>query len=116
MKSKDEARLVYSCTAGRICPQCQQPVAACCCRTAVVGSGDGTVRIRHETKGRKGKGVTVISGLLLPETELKALVQQLKKKCGSGGTLKQNSVEIQGDHCTFLIDYLSRQGWTVKHI
>ncbi|MFM1604708.1 MAG: translation initiation factor, partial [Porticoccaceae bacterium] len=76
--------------------------------------GDGTVRIRRETKGRKGKGVTTISGIELPEADLKALAKQLKKKCSTGGTIKLGTIEIQGDHRDLLRTELEKLGHKVK--
>lgn len=72
------------------------------------------MRIRRETKGRKGKGVTTITGIPLNGDELKKLVKQLKAQCGSGGTLKDGVVEIQGDHRDTLKATLEKKGWTVK--
>lgn len=107
--------LVYSSEHGRTCPQCSQPVADCTCNKAKsLPRGDGIVRVGRETKGRKGKGVTVISGVPLAGDELKSLAQQLKKKCGSGGTLKDGIIEIQGDHRDLLFVELQKMGWTVK--
>ena len=74
---------------------------------------DEVVRIGRETKGRKGKGVTVIKGIPLNLEELKELAKQLKQKCGSGGTVKNNVIEIQGDHRDKLIEELSAQGYKV---
>jgi len=108
--------LVYSSESGRICPKCSKPIRGCVCRkqapTAKVG--DGVVRVGRETKGRKGKGVTLISGIPLPPEELKKLAKELKQKCGTGGTLKDNVIEIQGDHRDVLIDLLKVKGWAVK--
>ena len=107
--------LVYSSEHGRMCPQCSQPVAVCICNKAKsLPKGDGIVRVGRETKGRKGKGVTLISGVPLAGDELKGFVQQLKKKCGSGGTLKDGIIEIQGDHRDLLFGELQKMGWTVK--
>jgi translation initiation factor 1 len=72
------------------------------------------VRVSRQTKGRKGKGVTLISGIPLGEAELKTYAAALKKKCGSGGAIKQGVVEIQGDHRDLLVAELQLQGWTVK--
>jgi translation initiation factor 1 len=76
--------------------------------------GDGVVRVGRETKGRKGKGVTLVSGVPLPPEELKTLAKELKQKCGTGGTLKDGVIEIQGDHRDALIELLKTKGWTVK--
>ena len=75
---------------------------------------DGIVRISRSAKGRKGKGVTLVTGLALQGEGLKELARQLKQKCGSGGTLRDNVVEIQGDHRDALVAELSRRGYTVK--
>ena len=113
---KSTSALVYSSESGRMCPLCNRPVSGCVCRkSAVIAlSGDGVVRVGRETKGRKGKGMTLISGVPLPPDELKKLAQELKKKCGTGGTLKDGVIEIQGDHRDVLVDLLKAKGWTVK--
>jgi translation initiation factor 1 len=111
-------RLVYSTDAGRMCPECGQPVAQCVCRTqraqAATAPSDGIVRVSHETKGRKGKGVTVIKGLGLDVEALAQTAKQLKATCGSGGTVKDGAIEIQGDHRERVIAALVKQGKTVK--
>jgi translation initiation factor 1 len=106
--------LVYSTESGRTCPDCGQPVADCRCAPAAPPEGDGIVRVSRETKGRKGKGVTLISGLPLPEKELKALAKKLKAKCGTGGTVKDFVVEIQGDQRDTLVPELEKLGYRVK--
>ena len=108
-------RLVYSDQLGRICPDCHQPVQKCCCNQQPNRpKGDGIVRIQRETKGRKGKGVTLISGIPLAPDELKILAKSLKQKCGTGGTIKNGIIEIQGDHRDLLLTLLLEQGWKVK--
>jgi translation initiation factor 1 len=77
-------------------------------------AGDGVVRLRRETKGRGGKAVTVITGLPLAGQELKALTKELKRKCGVGGALKEDAVEIQGDQRAILKPELEKRGYTVK--
>lgn len=108
--------LVYSTDQGRLCPDCGKPVAACICRqkAAAIPKGDGNVRVGRETKGRKGAGVTVISGLPLAEAELKELAKALKARCGSGGTLKDGVIEIQGDHRDLLVEELIKRGFKAK--
>ncbi len=107
--------LVYSTESGRTCPDCQQPRDHCQCSNAnAIPDGDGIVRISRETKGRKGKGVTLIRGIPLAEKELKALAKKLKAKCGTGGTVKDGVIEIQGDQRDLLVTELSQQGYTVK--
>lgn len=106
--------LVYSTETGRTCPDCGQPVANCRCSLGEPPIGDGIVRVARETKGRKGKGVTLISGLALPEKELKALAKTLKAKCGTGGTVKDFVIEIQGDQRDTLVPELEKLGYRVK--
>ncbi len=106
---------VYSTDHGRICPDCDKPVASCICRQKkAVSPGKGGVRVGRETKGRKGKGVTVISGLPLDLAGLETLAKELKKRCGSGGTVKDGVIEIQGDHRDLLLEELSKRGWPAK--
>lgn len=107
--------LVYSTEAGRMCPACRRPVAQCVCKKAgPVPSGDGIVRLHFETKGRGGKGVTVVRGLGLADAELTALGKKLKAACGVGGTAKDGVVELQGDHRDRVMALLQAQGLAVK--
>lgn len=106
--------LVYSTESGRTCPDCSQPMDDCRCGPAAPPEGDGIVRVSRETKGRKGKGVTLISGLVLPEKDLKALAKTLKAKCGTGGTVKDFVIEIQGDQRDTLVPELEKLGYRVK--
>jgi len=76
--------------------------------------GDGKVRIRRETKGRGGKAVTTISGLSLPAKDLKALGSELKRLCGTGGSVKDGTIEIQGDQRERLLEALRQRGFDVK--
>lgn len=97
--------LVYSTDVGRIKqeePEAERP------------KGDGIVRIQRETKGRKGKGVCVVTGLDMEDTQLKLLAAQLKKVCGCGGSVKDGDIEIQGDNREKIKDFLTKQGHTVK--
>ncbi|PLX89386.1 MAG: stress response translation initiation inhibitor YciH [Desulfuromonas sp.] len=113
--TKNNSRLVYSSEQGRMCPACNQPVAACTCKKHNTrAESNGIVRVHRESKGRKGKGVTLITGIPLDSAELKQYAKQLKQRCGSGGTVKNDVVEIQGDHRDLLVDLLKAQGWTVK--
>lgn len=77
-------------------------------------STDGIVRIRRETKGRKGKGVCTISGVDMDDAALKKLCTELKKSCGTGGSVKQGVIEIQGDKRDKINDILVSKGMTVK--
>ena len=116
MKSKSSpGGLVYSTDSGRMCPTCRQPVAQCRCSAAVAKpAGDGIVRVSRETKGRAGKGVTLVRGLALDPLALLTLGKQLKTACGSGGTVKDGVIEVQGDHCDRVIEVLKAQGFNVK--
>ncbi len=106
--------LVYSTDQGRMCPGCSQPVEQCQCRSESEPVGDGIVRISRETKGRKGKGVTLITGVPLKSAELKKLAKQLKQRCSTGGAVKEGIIEIQGDQRDLLVELLQAQGYTVK--
>jgi translation initiation factor 1 len=114
-------RLVFSTGTGRLCPECARPIAECRCKrskaaqpAALAPKGDGIVRVGRETKGRKGKGVTVITGVPLAGDELEALATRLKKRCGSGGTVDGAVIEIQGDHRDMLVDELGKLGYVVR--
>ncbi len=107
--------LVYSTEHGRMCPGCCKPVAECICsQNKSTPVSDGIVRVSRETKGRKGKGVTLVKGLALDALALTQLGKQLKTACGSGGTVKDGVIEIQGDHCERVIEMLKQQGRVVK--
>ena len=97
-----------------MCPGCSEPVDQCKCGKKQAAAGSGNVRVGRETKGRKGAGVTVVTGLGLPAGELAALASQLKKRCGSGGTVKDGVIEIQGDHRDLLVEELGRLGYVVR--
>lgn len=105
MHIDDNIRMVFSTDGGRIKEEKQEAQAP---------EGDGVVRIRRETKGRKGKGATTISGIDLPEKELKALAKEIKKKSGVGGSVKDFIIEIQGDQRDMAKDFLEKKGYTVK--
>lgn len=108
--------LVYSTDSGRMCPGCRKPISLCACATAssTPQQSDGTVRISRETKGRGGKAVTVIRGLAMDAASLDTMARQLKAACGSGGTVKDGVVEVQGDHCEKVLALLAAQGRKVK--
>ena len=109
-----EDRIVYSTEQGRICPGCGNPVKQCTCRKQTSPTGDGNVRVSRETKGRKGKGVTLIKGLALDAVALASMCKKLKVMCGTGGTVKKGVIEIQGDHIERILDYLKKQGVRAK--
>ena len=114
---KRSGGLVYSTDLGRTCPRCRRSVGECRCEQRLAGkrpAGDGIVRVGRETKGRKGKGVTVVTGLPLAEAEIADLAKQLKKRCGSGGTVKEGVVEIQGDHRDLIVRELEGMGYKVR--
>jgi len=114
-RNDNDADTVYSTEYGKMCPHCGKSKGKCICRkNQAIPRGDGIVRVGRSTKGRKGKGVTVITGIPLDSNKLKQLAKQLKQKCGTGGTLKDGIVEIQGDHRDVLIEELKKQGFTVK--
>ena len=106
--------LVYSTEAGRMCPDCRQPIAQCTCKTQALPTGDGVVRVSRETKGRGGKAVTVVKGVLVDAAGLAEMGKKLKNACGSGGTVKDGVIEVQGDHCDRVVELLKAQGHTVK--
>ncbi len=111
-----------------MCPDCRKPIAECACKKVKAappwnaeqarkdkhGPSDGVARVSRETKGRGGKAVTIVRGLGLEAAELDKLAKQLKAACGSGGTVKDGVVEVQGDHCDKVINLLQAQGHTVK--
>ncbi len=114
-RARNDSRLVYSTDTGRRCPQCHRPVADCVCgKDRPASLGDGIVRLHRETKGRGGKCVTLVRGLPLAGTELKALAKELKQKCGVGGSVKEDCIEIQGDQREILKPELEKRGFTVK--
>jgi translation initiation factor 1 len=114
---KKRGGLVYSTELGRTCPDCRQPVADCrCAARQPAPQGDGVVRVSRETAGRKGAGVTVITGLPLNGADLAALASVLKKRCGSGGTSRDGRIEIQGDHRDLLVTELGQRGYRVKRV
>lgn len=114
MHKGNSGGLVYSTDSGRMCPACRQPVAQCRCKQPTVPQGDGAVRVGRETKGRGGKAVTLVRGLALAPDALVAMGKQLRTHCGSGGTVKDGVIEIQGDHADRVVALLTQQGLTVK--
>ncbi|WP_106475654.1 stress response translation initiation inhibitor YciH [Phytohalomonas tamaricis] len=109
---KDQlSKLVYSTEQGDLRKNEEDTATADAERLA---SLDGIVRIRRETSGRKGKGVTIVSGVPLPAEELKILAAALKKRCGTGGSMKEGMIEVQGDHRETLKVELEKRGFKVK--
>jgi translation initiation factor 1 len=112
-------RLVYSSQHGRTCPHCGRPIKDCACRANPRGAGrtekgDGIVRVKREIAGRRGKPVTTIHGVPGGDDALRELAGDLKRRCGSGGTVKDGVIEIQGDHRDAVIAELEAKGYTVK--
>jgi translation initiation factor 1 len=107
-------RIIYSTEHGKICLSCSNPVKQCTCRKQTTLIGDGNVRVSRETKGRKGKGVTLVKGLAMDVVALKLMSKKFKAMCGSGGTVKDGIIEIQGDHIERILDYLKKQGMKAK--
>ncbi|MBU0548545.1 MAG: hypothetical protein KJ710_00470 [Candidatus Omnitrophica bacterium] len=101
MKNSDlNYNLVYSTSQGSICSGCGQAISSCVCheiKKAAVPNTDGVVRLFYETKGRKGKGMTLITGLVLSAAGLLDLAKKLKQRFGTGGSVKDYAIELQGD-------------------
>jgi translation initiation factor 1 len=113
------SRLVYSTETGRICPKCQNPISDCKCKKErperkYQNKSDGIIRIRREVKGRKGKTVTTITGFDLDDEALNLVSKQIKQQCGTGGSVKNGVVIIQGDHRDTVKGLLEGQGYLVK--
>lgn len=102
---KKHSTLVFSTESGRIKPEKQAAPSA---------PTDGVIRIKKETKGRKGAGVSLISGFDTTQIDIKAIAKRLKQVCSSGGTIKEGVIEIQGDHRTQIKIQLEKEGFKVK--
>jgi translation initiation factor 1 len=111
-------RRVWTTDAGPICPRCLRPISECRCGEEIAADAidprDAPVRVGRETKGRKGKCVTVVTGLPLRGKALQDLASRLKKRCGSGGTVREDAVEIQGDHRDVIVAELQTLGYRPK--
>ena len=115
MAGTRDSRPVYSTDGGRLCPQCQRQLFKCVCGSAKpLATSDGGVRIRRETKGRGGKAVTIITGISEHPDTLKTLCKQLKQRCGVGGAVKGDTLEIQGDQRSACQKHLKKMGYEVK--
>ena len=106
--------LVYSTDSGRMCPVCRQPVAYCSCKARLIHQTNGAVLISLQTKGRGGKNVTLVKGLPLDTVALAVLGKQLRSACGTGGTVKDGVIEVQGDHLATVMAALQKLGYDVK--
>ncbi|WP_018984528.1 stress response translation initiation inhibitor YciH [Salinimonas chungwhensis] len=103
----NDSKLVYSTDTGRIKHDDTRPSPRSL-------SSDGVVRISRETKGRKGKGVSIVTGLDMDAKALKSLCSELKKKCGCGGAVKDGAIEVQTDDREKLKSLLQAKHFTVK--
>ena len=110
----NESRLVYRTGESNLCNRCSRLLRKCSCQPSVKKSLDGIVKIRREIKKRKGAGVTIISELGLTSDDLKRITKELKKHCGVGGTLKDTTIEIQGDQRIKSKDFLEKLGYKVR--
>jgi len=113
MKSSGSG-VVYSTDKGRTCPVCGQAVHAGACQQQATPAGNGPVYLSRETKGRKGAGVTLVSGVPLAGPELQALAKMLKQRCGVGGSVKDGVIELQGDQRDKVEQALAPKGWVIK--
>ena len=112
-----KADLVYSTEKGRICTSCGKAVSKCTCKKRKHAhrlNSDGIIRIRREVKGRKGKTATLIYGFDADAAEIKKIATQLKRLCGTGGSVKNGEIMIQGDHRETIKSELTQQGYQVK--
>jgi len=113
-----QGRVVYSTGIGKICPGCGWPAKDCKCSSKRGGDrsvpGRIVAKLRMEKKGRGGKTVTVVYDLPQNEAFLKELAQELKRTCGTGGAVADNTIELQGDLRDRVREYLARKGWQVK--
>jgi translation initiation factor 1 len=108
-------RIVYSTGIGTLCPNCRRAVRECVCPKGAPGAAKiGAIRVGREVKGRAGKGVTTVSGLPLSPADIDGLATRLKKRCGSGGTVREGVIEIQGDHRDAIVAELTKAGWQAK--
>jgi translation initiation factor 1 len=111
------SRVVYSTEKGRMCPRCGWPEANCQCSSRKASEplpSRIVAKLRMEKKGRGGKMVTVIDGLPQNDAFLKELAQELKRTCGTGGTVTDGAVELHGDLRDRLREVLGQKGFTVK--
>lgn len=97
------------------CPRCDN--YPCTCPPArSLPPAQQVAHIRRETKGRRGKTVTVVRNLQLTAEDLKSLSKQLKQACGAGGTVKEGDIEIQGDHRDQVAAILQEMGYRTKFV
>lgn len=116
-RGSEDGRIVYSTGVGRVCPACGRPADACACRATAAAAAPAkgaAVRVGRQTAGRSGKGVTVVTGLALAPAQLEQLARELKQRCGSGGTVREGTIEIQGEHRDTLVAELVKRGYAAK--
>lgn len=99
--------IVYSTDGGKVEKDKTSPVKG-------EAYADGFIRVRRETKGRKGKGVVTVDGIDAQNSELKKIATTLKKKCSTGGAVKDGIIEIQGDKRDIIKAELEKMGYKVK--
>ena len=123
MNDRGKGRLVYSTGIGRVCPGCGWPVRDCKCSTRAADEtlpsrpgkpGKVIAKLRMEKKGRGGKTVTVVAGLPRNGAFLKELCQELKRACGTGGAVSEDTIELQGDLRDRVREYLLKKEFVVK--
>lgn len=110
-------RLVFSTEGGNRCKKCERALKKCQCLPTTElenKSTNSTIKVQYERKGRKGNGVSIIKNLALPMDEIKTLTKELKVKCGSGGSIKNLQIEIQGDHRDKIKTFLESKQYKVK--
>lgn len=111
--AKKNSGLVYSTQSGKTCPRCEKPIDECVCEAnSDKGGGDSVIKIRRETKGRGGKTVTTIFGII--PNQQKKIATRLKQHCGTGGSAKDGIIIIQGDQRQKVKSFLEKNGYTVK--
>ncbi len=116
MRDSADSQLIYSTGQGSICPDCAKPIRECVCRELKINAlpqASGKVKIRHETAGRKNKGVTIIYGLPLSQIQMDALAKKLKSTFGTGGAVKDYTIELQGDQRARASVELRRLGYNL---
>ncbi len=121
MNDREKGRVVYSTGIGRMCPGCGWPVRDCKCSSSRAANeplpsqpGKIVAKLRMEKKGRSGKAVTVVAGLPHNAAFLKELCQELKRACGTGGTVSDDTIELQGDLRDRVREFLLQKAFVVK--
>ena len=109
----DACKTVYS-TEKNVCRKCGRPTCVCSAKPGKPAAAAGPVRVGRETKGRKGAGVTVVTGLSMSESQLRDLLSACKKRLGCGGTLRDGVLEFQGEHRDALLAHLAGMGIAAK--